>query len=99
MRKTRWLLLALAALWLSSSGCAYMHVQAPLDTNFDATQLGSKEGRSHSYSVLWLVAWGDAGSKAAARQGGITTIRQADTEMKSVLFGLYTRMTTVVYGD
>ena len=56
----------LAALALIGSGCAYMHVQMPLDTNFDNTQLGAKEGRSNAYSALWLFAWGDAGTKAAA---------------------------------
>lgn len=81
------------------SGCAYMHVQVPLDTNFDNTQLGAKEGRASAFSLLWLVAWGDAGSKAAATQGNLKVIRHADTEVQSVLFGLYSRVTTVVYGD
>ncbi len=84
---------------LASCGCAYTHIQRPLDRNFDTTQLGVKEGRSHAYSLFWAVAWGDAGTKAAARQGEITTIRHADTEVKSVCLGLYTRVTTVVYGD
>lgn len=88
-----------AALLSLSTGCAYMHVQRPLGTNFDNTQLGSKEGRSNAYSMLWLVAWGDAGTKTAATQGHINVIRYADTEVKSVLFGLYSRVTTVVYGD
>jgi len=81
------------------SGCAYLHIQRPLDTNFDATQLGLKEGRSSSYSILWIIAWGDAGTKAAAKQGGIKIIRHADTEIKSVFLGSYTRITTVIYGD
>jgi hypothetical protein len=89
----------LAAAVLMTQGCAYMHVQTPLDTNFDATELGAKEGRSHAYSVLWLFAWGDAGTKAAATQGNLKVIRHADTEVKSVLFGLYSHVTTVVYGD
>lgn len=88
-----------AALVVVASGCAYMHVQLPLDTNFDNTQLGAKEGRSSSYAVLWLFAWGDAGAKAAATQGGIKVIRHADTEVESVLLGIYSRVTTVVYGD
>ena len=88
-----------AAFVFIGSGCAYMHVQRPLGTNFDNTQLGTKEGRSNAYSILWLVAWGDAGTKAAASQGNIKVIRYADSEVKSVLLGLYSRMTTVVYGD
>jgi hypothetical protein len=88
-----------AALVFSASGCAYMHVQRPLGNNFDNTQLGTREGRSSCYSVLWLFAWGDAGAKAAATQGNIKVIRHADTEVKSVLLGIYSRVTTVVYGD
>lgn len=81
------------------SGCAYMHVQRPLDIDYDKTTLGTKIGRSHVRSALWLVSWGDGGSKAAAENGGLTIITHADTEYFSILFGLYTRITTVVYGD
>jgi len=80
-------------------GCAYTHIQRPLDTNYDRTSLGTKVGRSHSRSILWLFAWGDGGTKAAAENGGITIIRHADFQYRAVLFGLYARVTTVVYGD
>jgi hypothetical protein len=80
-------------------GCAYMHTQTPLDMNYDNTSLGSKVGKSHTYSVLWLVSWGDSGSKAAAENGGITVIKHADIEVYIILFGLYARISTVVYGD
>jgi hypothetical protein len=80
-------------------GCAYMHTQTPLDINFDNTSLGSKVGKSHTYSVLWLVSWGDGGTRAAAEEGGITVITHADIETYIVLFGFYARITTVVYGD
>jgi hypothetical protein len=81
------------------TGCAFMHVQTPMDRDFDATKLGSKEGRASTRTYLWAVSIGDAGSKAAAGNGGITVINHADTEIYSVLFGLYSRVTTVVYGD
>jgi hypothetical protein len=87
----------LAAVFILS--CAYSHIQRPLDTNFEETTLGSKIGRSHSQCILWLFAWGDSGTLAAAKNGGITTVKHADTELLFVLFGLYTRVTTVVYGD
>ena len=89
----------ISTLAIIASGCAYMDVQRPLSANFNNTQLGSKEGRANSYSVLWLLAWGNAGTKAAALQGNIKIIHHADVEVKSILFGTYTRMTTVVYGD
>lgn len=80
-------------------GCIYSHIQRPLDTDYDNTSLGTKIGRAHTQSVLWLFAWGDGGSKAAAENGGITTIMHADTEYKVILFGLYSKVTTVVYGN
>src|SRR5262245_30070228 len=80
-------------------GCVYGNFGHPLDTNLDDTVLGSKVGESSMQSVLWLVAWGDAGVAAAARQGGITTIRHMDQRTLYVLWGLYYKNTTVVYGD
>lgn len=79
-------------------GWAYTNTQAPLDVDYDQTQLGSKTGRASVSSVLGLFAWGDASTTAAARDGGITTIRHADYEYLNVL-GVYTTFTTVVRGD
>ena len=99
---TRLIRSALAALLMGAmlaGGCAYMDVRRPLDMDFDKTELGTKEGQSHARCILWLVAWGDGGTKAAAENGGIKVIRHADYEMFVLLFGLYSRMSTVVYGD
>ena len=93
-------LIALSAIFLlATTGCVYFNVTTPLDTNLDETQLGSKVGTSEAHSVLGLVAWGDAGTDAAAKQGGITTIRHADQENFAVLMFIYARYRTVVYGD
>ena len=88
-----------SALLLLSSSCVLMDVKIPLDTDLDNTKLGSKVGESSLQSVMWIAAWGDAGTQAAAEQGGITNITHADRKVFVVLFGLYTRETTVVYGD
>ena len=84
---------------VSGSGCVYMNVTAPLDTDLDRTELGSKVGKSEARSVLGLIAWGDAGTQAAARDGDIKTLNHADTEMFSILGFVYGRTRTVVYGD
>lgn len=91
--------IALLLTSLLLSGCIYSNVQRPLGTEFNKTELGDKTGRSSSYSVLWLVAWGDAGTKAAADEGKIRVIRHADLQVFSLLFGLYSKVSTVVYGD
>lgn len=84
---------------LLASGCLYTSVKIPLDINLEETKLGSKTGESTAQSVLWLVAWGDSGTQAAAQAGGITTLLHADQKIFTVLFGLYSKQTTVVYGD
>jgi len=96
IRKTTVLMCLVALL---TSGCLYSNIQRPLDKDLQNTDLGSKEGRSSNRSVLWLFAWGDAGTKAAADNGDITVIKHADQEFMVVLFGLYSRYTMVVYGD
>lgn len=91
--------LSAALLWLATTGCVYMNVTAPLDTDLDKTELGSKVGKSEAQSVLGVVAWGDAGTQAAARNGGITTLRQMDQETFAILGFVYVRVRTVLYGD
>ena len=81
------------------SGCMYMKVQRPHDKNYDKTELGTKVGKSSLQSICWFAAWGDAGTRAAAENGDIKIIRHADVEYYTILLGLYTRLTTVVYGD
>ena len=81
------------------TGCIFMNVKTTLDTDLDRTQLGTKVGTSEAYSVAWLVAWGDAGTQAAAQQGGLTEINHADQELFVVLFGLYARTRTILYGN
>jgi len=81
------------------SACIYVDVSQPLDTDLDKTELGSKVGEASAYGLFWAVAWGDAGTKAAAENGGITVINHADRRRFGVLFGLYAKETTIVYGD
>lgn len=96
MRRLLGLVLLAAPLF---SGCLYTHIQTPLDEDLDRTRLGNKIGRSQWQSVLWAVAWGDAGTQAAAQQGGLTVINHADTEMFVIFFGVYASQTTILYGE
>lgn len=90
---------ALLLIAVLCTGCLYSNVKVPLDSNLDRTQMGDKEGESRFYSILWLFSWGDAGTAAAAEEGEITTLNHMDMEILSVLFGLYYRQKTIVYGD
>lgn len=92
-------LIVVLTLLFAFSGCAYVNVKTPFDTNLDQTVLGEKCGKANCYSILWLVSWGDAGTDTAAKNGNITTINHMDQNSLCVLFGLYYRHTTIVYGD
>ena len=84
---------------ITLQGCVYTNITTPLDINLNRTELGSKVGESSWQSVLWLFAWGDAGTKEAAKNGQITTVNHADSKQFMVLLGVYRKVTTVVYGD
>lgn len=79
-------------------GIGFTDYTAPLDIDLDKTALGTKRGEASSSSILGLIATGDASIQAAARNGQINTINHADYRLLSIL-GLYTKYTTVVYGD
>lgn len=89
----------LALLCSLLSGCLYSNVRFPLDEDLWKTELGSKVGVASNYSILWLVAWGDAGVQAAARNGEISVINHMDMGVESYFFGAYTRRDTIVYGE
>jgi len=99
MKRALMIIVCVGYVTILLSGCVYTKVQRPHDKNYDKTELGTKEGRASLQSICWLVAWGDAGTRAAAENGNIKIIRHADVEYYTILLGLYTRLTTVVYGD
>jgi len=93
------LIVVLVITMLAANGCVYTNVTMPLSTELNKNDLGHKQGESSMYSILWLFAWGDAGQASAARSGDVTVITHMDREMQVILFGLYSRVTTIVYGD
>ncbi len=97
-RKSPLLLLAFLAISLLT-GCLYSNTRVPLDDDLWRTELGKKVGVASNYSILWLVAWGDAGVKKAAENGGLTVVNHMDVGVESYIFGAYIRRDTIVYGD
>lgn len=97
--KRMMMLLLLITVATGLNGCLYANVKTPLDIDADKTTIGSKVGTSSIQSVLWLVAWGDASTKAAAEAGSISVVQHMDSESFSILFGLYSKHTTIVYGE
>jgi hypothetical protein len=60
--------------------------------------MGGKEGKACAQSILGLVAQGDASVKAAARDGGITSITSVDHYTKNLL-GIIGDYCTIVRGN
>jgi hypothetical protein len=83
---------------IPGSAFVYANTRAPMDVDFERTEVGPKRGRASVTTILALVSFGDASAASAANDGGISTIRHADYEYYNIL-GIYQRFTTVVYGE
>ena len=80
-------------------GAVYSGVQAPLDLDSgQGKQIGPAQGEASTRCIFFLVAWGDGGIDAAARNGGLQTVNHVDYEFRNILFGIYSRYTTIAYG-
>jgi len=77
-------------------GSIYTDVKAPLAVTSNTG--ASKVGTAYAESILGIIATGDASIEAAARQGGIQSIRHVDYKATSIL-GLYAKYTVYVYGE
>ncbi|MBP5160630.1 MAG: TRL-like family protein [Alphaproteobacteria bacterium] len=83
-----------------SQGIMFTEYKAPLQLEYNNnTDLGRKVGTGSATSILGLVAFGDCSVQAAAKDGGIKTIKHTDYEYTNVLFGFFTKTTVYVYGD
>lgn len=75
----------------------YTDFKAPLTTEFNNTDLGSKMGTSSSFSFLGLFSIGDVSISAAAKDGRIKTVKYADYSHFNILF--FQKTSLFVYGD
>lgn len=95
--------MAVAAI-LSLASCASVPTAATLYTDVTegltatSNTVGTKVGKSSASNVLGLIATGDASINEAAKQAGIKKISHVDVKKFSIL-GLFTTITTFVYGE
>ena len=75
----------------------YSEVSAPLSTE-GTIDVGSKKGEATAKTILGLVATGDCSIAAAAKNGGLSTIKHIDYKYKNIL-GIVQETTVVVYGE
>ena len=109
MKKNVWLVMLAVGTCFSLVGCVrapfvppqgyvVSNIKAPLDVDFNDTDMsGLKQGSAKVTNVLGLFSFGDAGAKAAATEGGISTIVHADYKHLNVL-GIFQQTTVIVYG-
>jgi len=87
----------------SLSGCAmlYNDLKTPLPSLSveGDTQARTNIGKSSCESYVWVVAVGDCSVETAMKNGNISKVHHVDSEFKSYFFGIYTKFTTVVYGE
>jgi len=110
----RWIAMVLGlTVLLLSTGCAmyqapvmppngivFSNVKAPITTEFgEGTSVPAKQGTASAHGILGLLAFGDASVKAATDEGGLTSVRYVDYDYLSVLFGVYSKFTTIAHGD
>ncbi|MFH2203582.1 MAG: TRL domain-containing protein [Elusimicrobiota bacterium] len=94
-----------------SSGCLYTNIHGPrayrsaTPSDVKASHSDARVSGTACYqAALWMFAWGDAGYAAAVGDalqddpGAVLYDVQSDVKVKSVLFGIYSRMCTVVTG-
>jgi len=79
-------------------GLLFSGTSAPLDTDANNTNLGSKTGEASTHNILGLIAFGDCSVYSAARDGGLTTVNHIDCKYLNIL-GIYQCFTTVAYGE
>ena len=76
-------------------GIFYNDTTAPMA--FAGKEFGSKKGTATATSWFGVVSTGDCSISAAAKNGGITTVKHTDYHFSNIFF--YQRFTTIVYGD
>jgi hypothetical protein len=85
---------------LTLNGC-FADMRTPmiaLSANHNG-EVQSRVGTSSCYQYVWVIGLGDCSLTTAMRNGGITRVHHVDTALKTILFGAYSEMTMIVYGE
>ena len=88
-------IVALAFAMIALMGCPAVNIPMAAAS----ATVGAKTGQASGSIILGLFGDVDAGSLAAARNGGITKIATVDTKIKNLLGGLVITFTTTVTGE
>ena len=80
---------------MALAAALYTDVSGPIAATSNAA--GTKMGQATSTGIIGFAS-GDSSIKAAAANGGITSISHVDYHVTSIL-GLWAKTTTTVYGN
>ncbi len=78
------------------SGWVYSDFKAPLDVDYNETELGGKKGTAKTMSILGAVSTGDASIETAAK--GMKKVNHVDYHLFNVL-GVYSEFTITAHGE
>lgn len=81
------------------SGLLFTDISAPIDIDMEESKPAGNVGSATSYSILALVALGDATVSEAASNGRIEKVNNVEYEYFSVVAGLYQQFTIKAYGE
>lgn len=76
-----------------------LHTTAQDGLQGGPTDLGSKTGEACASGIIGIISSGDAGVKAAAAAGGITTVKGIDYRNDNLLGSVLSNTCTIVHGD
>lgn len=79
-------------------GMVYEGITVPNAVTSNTLSDNAKVGKSNHVSVLGIIAVGDGGINAAAKNAGIKKISHVDEQKTSVL-GVFSKSETIVYGE
>lgn len=73
-------------------------ISAPLDIDYQDTQIGRRKGSASAFNIPGRVSVGDVSLKSAAEKDRIKTVKAADYDYTNVLY-IFQKTTLNVYGD
>lgn len=84
----------------SISGCyVNLMVPAPEQTVKISAEKATRTGYATCTGFLGVFATGDCSVSTAMENGRISKVHHVDSEVQTVLFGAYSELTTIVYGE
>lgn len=93
---------SIQALFHPPIGHLYTNIRVPLKTDLKNTVFNTNQGEADTLTFqygIWSFSVGDSSAHSAIINACINEVDYAEYEYTNILFGLYQKMTIIVYGD